>query len=132
MANKSDLETEVKKIKKWAFETYTREELAEMYARMAVSAGDSAKELTIRKEQMALKDHRAEIKRQAISNRAKEAAYARHGKPGASRDKVQAIRDLWASGRYANRDLCAEQECAALEMSFSTVRKALRNTPKPA
>lgn len=54
-----------------------------------------------------------------------------HSKPGGSRDKRKQICDAWASGKYSSRDLCAEQECAALEMSFSTARKALRNTPNP-
>lgn len=41
------------------------------------------------------------------------------------------IQKIWASGKYKSRDLCAEQECAALKLSFSTARKALRNTPDP-
>jgi hypothetical protein len=60
---------------------------------------------------------------------ARRAANARHSKPGGSREKREAIRAIWASGKYSSRDLCAEQECAALEMSPSTARKALRNTP---
>lgn len=64
--------------------------------------------------------------RQAIA-----AAEARHSKPGGSREKVQKIRQLWASGKYKSRDICAEQECAALDMSFATARKALRGTPAP-
>ena len=47
------------------------------------------------------------------------------------RDKREKIRDLWAEGNFLDRDRCAEQESAALEMSFSTARKALRNTPDP-
>ncbi len=46
--------------------------------------------------------------------------------------KRAAIRDIWASGKYSSRDICAEQECAALGMSFSSARKALRRTPGPA
>lgn len=41
------------------------------------------------------------------------------------------IREIWASGKYTSRDVCAEQECAVLGMSFSSARKALRNTPEP-
>ena len=41
------------------------------------------------------------------------------------------IQKIWASGKYKSRDICAEQECAALKLSFSTARKALRNTPDP-
>jgi len=62
---------------------------------------------------------------------AKKGANTRHDKPGQSRDKQREIRELWASGKYSTRDVCAEQECAALEVSFSTARKALRNTPEP-
>ena len=42
------------------------------------------------------------------------------------------IRAVWATGKYTSRDICAEQECADLDMSFSTARKALRGTPEPA
>lgn len=69
--------------------------------------------------------------RVAQSNRGKTAADALHSKPGGSRDKMEEIRAAWASGKYSSRDVCAEQECAALGMSFSAARKALRNTPQP-
>ena len=59
-------------------------------------------------------------------------ANARHSKPGGSRDKALQIRDIWKSGKYSSRDICAEQECAELGMSFSTARKALRGTANPA
>lgn len=62
---------------------------------------------------------------------AKAAADVRHNQPGGSRDKQKQIREIWATGKYSSRDLCAEQECAALEMSISTARKALINTPNP-
>lgn len=62
---------------------------------------------------------------------AKKGANAVHDKPGGSREKQDAIRAIWATGKYSNRDRCAEEECAALGMSFSTARKALRNTPDP-
>ena len=57
------------------------------------------------------------------------AANARHSQPGGSREKQEAIRAIWQSGKYASRDECAEQECAHLGMSFSAARKALRNVP---
>jgi hypothetical protein len=66
-----------------------------------------------------------------LSEAGRHAAQARHNKPGGSRDKQKAIRDFWASGKYTSRDRCAEEECAALDMSFSSARKALRNTPEP-
>ncbi len=58
---------------------------------------------------------------------ARTAANARHDQPGGSRDKQKQMREIWASGKYSSRDLCAEQECAALGMSFSAARKALIN-----
>ena len=36
------MEDEIERITKWALATYSREELAEMYARMAVASGDFA------------------------------------------------------------------------------------------
>jgi len=62
---------------------------------------------------------------------AKAAADARHNRPGGSRDKQAQIRKIWATGKYTSRDRCAEEECAALNMSYSAARKALRNTPDP-
>ncbi len=65
------------------------------------------------------------------STRGRKAADAKHDKPGASRDKQARIKAIWASGKYSSRDTCADQESAALNMSPSAARKALRNTPKP-
>lgn len=62
---------------------------------------------------------------------ARAAADALHNQPGGSRDKKRQICDIWATGKYTSRDLCAEQECAALNMSISVARRALYNTPKP-
>lgn len=59
-------------------------------------------------------------------------AKALHSKPGGSWEKAKKIREIWATGKYSNRNVCAEQECAALKMSYETARKALRNTTKPA
>ena len=62
---------------------------------------------------------------------ARNAANALHDLPGGSRDKRRQIREIWAKGNYSSRDLCAEQECAALNMSISVARRALNNTPEP-
>ena len=62
---------------------------------------------------------------------ARAAANALHDKPGGSRDKKRKLQEIWASGKYTSRTICAEQECAALGMSPETARKALRNTPDP-
>jgi hypothetical protein len=67
----------------------------------------------------------------SVVDNARSAADARHSMPGGSREKRRQIIAAWASGKYSSRDICAEQECAALGMSFSTARKALRGTPEP-
>ena len=64
-------------------------------------------------------------------HKAQMAASARHDKPGGSRDMQERMRTAWASGKYTSRDRCAEEECAALGISFATARRALRNTPDP-
>lgn len=71
-------------------------------------------------------------KEELASSRAKVAANALHDMPGGTRSKREAIRAIWASGKYKSRGICAEQECAGLGMSFDAARKALRNTPDPA
>lgn len=62
---------------------------------------------------------------------ARAAANTRHSQKGGSHHKQSQIREIWATGKYTSRDLCAEEECAGLGMSYSTARKALRNTPEP-
>lgn len=62
---------------------------------------------------------------------ASKAANALHDQPGGSRDKQRKIVDIWMSGKFNTRERCAEQECAALGMSFSAARKALTNAPEP-
>lgn len=66
------------------------------------------------------------------SKSAKHAADMRHSKPGGSRDKQTKIRLSWASGKYTNRDICAEQEGAHFGFgSFKTARNALKGTDDP-
>jgi hypothetical protein len=62
---------------------------------------------------------------------ARKAADAKHNKPGGSREKRAAILAAWATGKYDTKDLCAEQEAAALGISFSAARKALIGAPEP-
>jgi len=64
-------------------------------------------------------------------HRAKQAVEAKHNKPGGSRERQAKIRAIWATGKFSSKDLCAEQECGALGMSFTSARKALRNQPEP-
>ena len=73
----------------------------------------------------------AKITKENNVNRASHAADALHNQVGGSREKQEIIRNIWAGGKYSARDICAEQECAGLGMSFSAARKALRNTPDP-
>ena len=68
---------------------------------------------------------------EAAKSRAKKAAEARHGKEGGTRDKARKLLEIWASGKYRTRELCAEEEARALGMSFSTARKVLQNAPRP-
>ncbi len=60
---------------------------------------------------------------------AKKAANARYDQPGGTREKHEKLRAAWASGRYNSRNACADAECAALGMSYSSARKALKGTP---
>ena len=71
-------------------------------------------------------------KRLHASTAGKERAEALHNKPGGSREKRDMIRAIWKTGKYDTKELCAEQEYAALNMSFSSARKALRRIEKPA
>ena len=75
------------------------------------------------------KEDQERLVRAALALRAAE---AKHSMPGGSREKRRTIQNIWMSGKYSSRDICAEQECAALGMSFSSARKALRGTPDPA
>lgn len=72
-----------------------------------------------------------QFKQDTIAENARRALEIRHNKPDGSRAKREQIRAIWASGKYSSRDACAEEEGAALGMSPSTARKALRNTPNP-
>jgi hypothetical protein len=69
--------------------------------------------------------------RNALSIAGKNAAEKHYSASGGSREKRNQICELWASGKYSSRDICAEQECAALGMSIATARKALLGTPNP-
>lgn len=65
------------------------------------------------------------------SQASKYAADCKHNKPGGARSKHTEIQKIWATGKYANRDLCAEEECVALGFAFKTARNALKGTPNP-
>lgn len=69
--------------------------------------------------------------RESQSRNGLNAANIRHDKPGGSREKRKNICELWATGNYTNRDICADEEYAALGISRKTARTALINTPEP-
>lgn len=64
----------------------------------------------------------------AITEKAKFAAAQRHKRTNEAKAEIVKI---WSSGKYSSRDRCAEEECAALDLAFSTARKALIGTPEP-
>ena len=63
--------------------------------------------------------------------KARGAALARHSSPDGSHAKRDRLQEIWASGKYTSRDICAEQECGNLGVSFSTARRYLYGTPEP-
>lgn len=59
----------------------------------------------------------------------KKATDARHKE---SRSRANIIKSVWATGKYSNRDICAEQEYLGLGFnSFKAARNALKQTPDP-
>lgn len=68
-----------------------------------------------------------DVQRKNVARKGGEALHLKLG----SNEKWRLIQEAWASGKYSTRDNCAEEECDALKMSYSTARKALRNTPNP-
>ena len=54
----------------------------------------------------------------------------RHSKPGGSRELRDKIREVWASGKYSSKDICAEEEWRGLGFgSLKAARNALINIP---
>lgn len=114
----------------WAFHGFQRVEVIEHQAECVLLASQAlilAQQLKI--GEPLSQDEQEKAVRSALALRAAE---ANHSKQGGSREKRKKIQDIWATGKYSSRSICAEQECAALGMSFDTARKALRNTPDPA
>ncbi|MFZ3017146.1 MAG: hypothetical protein WA056_01665 [Gallionella sp.] len=71
------------------------------------------------------------IRKATASKKASAAVAVRHKNPDGKTQKASAAKEkivaAWKSGKYTSRDVCAEQECGGLDISFSTARKALRN-----
>lgn len=59
---------------------------------------------------------------------ARTKAKKRHSRTDDAKD---AIRAIWASGKYSTKQRCAEEEYAALGIAYDTALKALRNAPSP-
>lgn len=70
---------------------------------------------------------------QAISSmRGRQSADARHSKPNGAYDRQAKIQKIWASGKYASRDICAEEEYTSVGFgSFKSARNALKGTRNP-
>jgi len=68
-------------------------------------------------------------KKEGVSESTRKAANAKHAKTGQAKEK---IKEIWATGKFTTRAICAEQEWQSSGFkSFDTARKALRNTPDP-
>ncbi len=66
-----------------------------------------------------------------LKDRASKGGKAKAEKSGAE-DRKNKIREIWATGKYSIRDICAEEEYNGLGFpSFGEARKALKNTPDP-
>jgi len=82
----------------------------------------------IREEVLVESREMQEAASREATERAKKGAAARHVRDLEKREKM---RQIWASGRFSSRLVCAEQEAAGVGISIETARKALRRTPNP-
>lgn len=76
----------------------------------------------------------ADKKASDIISKAKKEAARKGGIAKASKldEPKKRIQQAWASGKFTNRDICAEQEYAGLGFdSYKTARNALKRTPDP-
>ena len=66
------------------------------------------------------------------SERGRQTVEARYSKPDGTYDRQAKIKKIWASGKYASRDICAEEEYASIGFgSFKSARNALKGTRDP-
>jgi hypothetical protein len=71
------------------------------------------------------------IAKEYQSSKNRKAAISLHSRPRKS-DKIrEAALEIWSSGKYRNKDICAEQEYEHLGKAFKTVRNYLRGAPNP-
>jgi|GEM_PF-6946469 len=68
-------------------------------------------------------------RKEGKSESGRNAALSRHAENYELHDKIKGI---WASGKYSDRDKCAEDEYSALGFgSFKAARNSLKNSPDP-
>lgn len=54
-----------------------------------------------------------------------------HNRTDGFAEKRRIALETWATGKYSNRDICAEQECDHLGVKFKTYRNYLKGAPNP-
>ena len=69
-----------------------------------------------------------ELAAHKASERGRKSVMARHEKDKFP-EKKAAIREIWMTGKYKSKALCAEEEYLGLGMSHDVARKALQNLP---
>jgi hypothetical protein len=66
------------------------------------------------------------------TRKARAAAEARYSKPGEAWDLKKQIQESWATGNFATREECADQEWEGIGFgTMGSARKALQGTPNP-
>ncbi len=48
-----------------------------------------------------------------------------------NKENKRKMLEIWATGKYTNRTICAEQECEGLGLIYATARNYLTNAPEP-
>lgn len=69
--------------------------------------------------------------RRKRSDSARQAADAKHGQPGGSREKQAHVRQAWRSGAYGTKDACAADMSSKGLASFEAARDWLKGQPNP-
>lgn len=72
-----------------------------------------------------------DIPKKLVSIKNKDKADRHHARPGGSRENAKEMCQLWASGNYKSRDKCADIEHSRMNISRTTARKYLINSPDP-
>ncbi len=71
------------------------------------------------------------VEKDTRSQSGKNAIDMRHNKPGGARKKKEAIRAVWAEGKYLTHKDCAQNESDKFGYSYDGALKALRNAKVP-